>query len=119
MKTIIQVSNTEHTKAIEDYITKKLKSLERFIDPKDTSATARVEVGVASKKHKKGEKYFAEVTLHTAGRDYRAVERADDLYVAIDAMKDEVVAEVKSFREKKRDVAKRDARTEKKKVKKV
>lgn len=119
MKTIIHVARMEHTSAIEEYIKKKLASVERLIDANDTSAKAAVEVGLDTKHHKKGDVFFAEIELHTRQKDYYCVERADDLYAAIDLVRDELVREVKSFREKRRDVAKRSARVAKKTIKKI
>lgn len=103
----------ENTAAIEAYLKKKIASIERLIDASDTSAKAEVEVGIDTKHHKKGEVFFAEIKLHTRQKDYYSIEHADNLYSAIDLVKDEVVREVKSFREKRRDVAKRSARTAK------
>jgi ribosomal subunit interface protein len=99
----------ENTEAIESYVKKKLAVIERLLDKNDSSAKVAVEVGLDTKHHKKGNIFFAEIELHTRQKDYYCVERADDLYAAIDLVRDELVREVKSFRQKVRDVAKRSA----------
>jgi ribosomal subunit interface protein len=119
MKTIIQVTRMENTEAIESYVKKKLAAVERLLDKNDTSAKAMVEVGLDTKHHKKGNVFFAEINLHTRQKNYRCVARAEDLYAAIDDVKDEISREVKSFREKTRDVAKRSARTAKRIIRKA
>jgi ribosomal subunit interface protein len=119
MKTIIQVTRMENTEAIESYVKRKLASVERLLDKNDSSAKAAVEVGLDTKHHKKGDVFFAEIDLHTRQKNYHCVGHADDLYAAIDQVKDEISQEVKSFRQKKRDVAKRSARAVKGTIRKA
>jgi ribosomal subunit interface protein len=116
MRTIIQISNIEHTSAIEEYVSKKLKSVERLLKGRD-EAIMRIEVGMSTKHHKKGDVYFAEASLHIKGKELRSVERADDLYAAIDAMKDEIFDELTSYMGKQQTEKKQGARVVKSKLK--
>lgn len=116
MRTTIHISNIEHSSAVEAYVEKKMKSLERIVKERE-EAIARVEAGLSTKHHKKGQVFFAEVTLRIKGKEFRSVETADDLYAAIDAMKDEIVDEVKSYLEKQRAVKKKGAQTVKTRMK--
>lgn len=115
MRTITQITGIKPTKAIESYVTKKLASLDRLVKH-DESAVARAEVGLSNRHHKKGDIYFAEVNVRVKGKQFRSVEQGEDLYAAIDAMKDEILREVTAFYNKKRTIGKRAGRTIKKRI---
>ena len=85
----IQATNTELTEALRNYVTEKIEGLARFtkrFDPCD----AAIEIGKTSEHHKKGDIYFAEVTVAIPGDTVRAHVEKDDLYAAIDEAKDDV-----------------------------
>ncbi len=95
MRQTIKATNISHTNAIDAYLHKKMTELERVLEPTERSSVARLDVGKTTKHHKEGkEMYYAEITLHVKQKDFRAVAKADDLYKAIDKMKDMVVREV-------------------------
>ncbi len=110
MKYTLQATKIEHTPAITSYIEKKLKELERVLDTKDTSIRATLEVGKLTRHHKSGDVFFAEINLHAMRKKWRAVEEADDLYAAIDAMKDAITREVTSAEKKARVQKRKGAR---------
>ncbi len=115
MNTIIKVTNVDNTDAIESYVNKKLAALAKLF-AKGDEVIVRVEVGMTDHHHKKGDIYFAEATFLAYGHKFRSVENADDLYAAIDAMKDEVVNEVKAFVGKRREQEKKGGRAAKTKL---
>jgi len=106
MRYSLQATNIKHTPAIDRYVEKNVKELERVLDKNDTSIHAELEVGKLSSHHKSGEVFFAEINLHAMKKKWRAVEEADNLYAAIDAMKDAITRAVTSA-EKKARVSKR------------
>ena len=55
MRTTIKATNITHTNAIDSYLLKKLKELERVLEPKEKSELARIEIGELTKRHKSGE----------------------------------------------------------------
>jgi ribosomal subunit interface protein len=116
MRTIIQATGIEHTNAIDAYIGKKLRDLEKLLDPKEESAIVEVEVGKPSRHHKSGRVFYAEITLRLKGRKFRATSSADDLYAAIDEVKDEILGEVAHYRDKKRAELKAGGREVKKRL---
>ena len=116
MRIIIQATNIEHTNAIDSYVAKRLKELERMLKPKEESSLVRVEVG-KSDKHHKGGNFFAEVMLHAGGKDFRVVKRGADLYAAIDEIATEIVREVTRFHGKTRVLQKKGAREAKRRMK--
>jgi ribosomal subunit interface protein len=119
IKYSLKATKIEHTPAITSYIEKKLKDLERVLDKKDTSIHAELEVGKSTTHHKQGELYFAEINLHAMKKKWRAVEEADNLYAAIDAMRDAIVREVTSGEKKERVKSRKGAREIKKRMKGV
>ena len=106
---ITQVTNFTLTPAIEEYLSKKLVALEKFIDSTDTGAQAEVELENTTKHHRSGTIFRAEINLHIAHGDFRAEETAEDLYSAIDLMKDEIVRVVTEHKDKERTRARKGA----------
>ena len=109
MNIITQTTNLSLTPAIEEYLAKKLVALERFIDPNDTGAQADVELEKTTGHHQSGKIFRAEINLHVAHGDFRAEETAEDLYSAIDLMKDEIVRVVTEHKDKYRTHARKGA----------
>jgi putative sigma-54 modulation protein len=111
MRLTIKATNIEHTNAIDAYLTKRMAELERVLDKKEKSQVARLDIGKTSKHHKEGkEVFYAEITFHVKKKDFRIVEKAPDLYVAIDHMKDKIVREVVRHHEKISKLEKKGAR---------
>ena len=102
----VKSTNMEMTPAISDYLTKKISALEKFVK-KESEYVARIEVGRTTNHHHKGEVFMAEINLECEGDYFRAVAESDDLYRAIDQMKDEIVSEVVRTQKKKRHLLKR------------
>jgi putative sigma-54 modulation protein len=98
MNIIIQAKGLEMTPAISEYVAKKIESLDKFVDGEAVSAT--VEVGKTTDHHRSGDIFRAEVNVHLGGRTLRAEAEKDDLYAAVDAMKDEMAEEIRRFKDK-------------------
>ncbi len=101
----IKATNTELTPAISTYVEEKVLGLDKFIVADDPeSILANIEIGLSTKHHQSGKIYRAEINLHIGGKYIRAVSEQEDLYVAIDDMRDQVLREITSFKNKKRDL---------------
>jgi putative sigma-54 modulation protein len=100
MRTQIKATNIELTPAIQDYVDKKLESLDKFFNPSD-DVVAFVEVGKTTRHHRSGDVFRAEVRLAFSGQDHYAVVEKEDLYAAIDEVKDEIVREVTGGKKKR------------------
>ena len=95
----IKATNFSLTPSIEDYVQKKVASLEKFL--KNTESTlVNVEVGKTTRHHKSGDVFRAEIHIQAAGEEFYATIDKDDLYAAIDEVRDEVVREMTSSRKK-------------------
>ena len=103
----IKGTKIDLTPAITDYVKKRLSALSKVISAEDTSARADIEVGKRTIHHKEGDLFFAEVNLHLAGRDFRAVSEQADLYTAIDEAKDEIIREVVNHKDRERTLIRR------------
>jgi len=101
----IKATNTELTPSISSYIEGKIKDLDKFITVKDPeSVLVNIEIGMSTKHHQSGKIFRSEINLHIGGEYLRAVSEQEDLYAAIDDMKDEIVREITSHNKKKRDL---------------
>ncbi len=116
MRYSLKATKIEHTPAIDRYVEKKLKELERVLDANDTSVHAELEIGLSTKHHKSGNVFFAEINLHAMKKKWRAVEESDNLYAAIDAMRDAIIREVTQAEKKARITGRKGAREVKKKL---
>lgn len=110
MKNNIQAKGIELTEAISAYLEEKLSHVEKFLDQKDESLFANVELGKTTQHHKNGDFFRAEIKLNTAGRNFYASAEEADLYAAIDKIKDEIISEIKSRREKQTTLLRRGGR---------
>ncbi len=120
MRITIKATNIDHTNAIDSYVNKRMRDLEKLLDIKEKSELARIEVGKSTTHHRLGKDiFFAEVMFHVSKKDFRATTKADDLYAAIDKMRDEIVREVSRYHERLRKQKKDGAREIKRRIKKV
>lgn len=117
MRITLKATNITHTNAIDTYVAKRLRELERVLEPKEKSSIARVDVGVTNKHHKEGkEQFYAEITFHVKGKDFRVTTKASGLYEAIDMMKERIVRDVTKHHDKTRTQRKAGAREVKRRI---
>jgi len=100
-------TNMTITPEIQDYLDKKLSSLDKLINPNDTSVSCQVELGRTSNHHKSGDIFRAEFNLMKDGRQFRAVSEQESIIVAMDEAKDELIRELKTFKSKQMSLVRR------------
>ena len=98
MKTNIKATGITLTPSVSEYIDKKIGMLDKFFQNEEV--LVNVEVGRTTKHHKSGDIFRAEIRLTINGEEYYSVSEKDDLYAAIDEVKDEVVYGMTSKRKK-------------------
>lgn len=103
----IHAINMEMTEAIKQYFIDKINSLDKFLDQNDESIECSAKV--YKETGKKGDIFKAEVSIHTSGKNFGAVSEKEDLYAAIDNVKDIVERKIVSYKDKKRSIFKRGA----------
>lgn len=91
----------ELTDAIKNYVGVKLDGISKLFSRPD-EVLVEIEVGKDSQHHAKGEVFKAEANIRADGRQYYVVVMKDDLYAAIDELKDELTEKIKSSKEKSR-----------------
>lgn len=108
MNIIIKGSHIEITEAIEVYTTKKLKTLEKFLDE---NSKVQADLGKTTNHHKSGDIFKAELNVHSNGIYSRVVAEDQDLYAAIDRAQDDMFDILSSKKDKKQTLWKRGAQT--------
>jgi ribosomal subunit interface protein len=98
----IKTTNIEFTTEISDYLDKRLFSIEKLIDPNDTSAMFDIEIGKTTEHHQSGNIFRAEINLHVAGKQLRASAEDATILNAIDKVEKEMIREFRRFKGKKR-----------------
>jgi ribosomal subunit interface protein len=130
MKINIKTKNFELTDPIERYIEQKIRPLEKFINLLYNDERSRVvsskfkesvqvfiEVGKETRHHKKGPHFRAEIQITFSGKSVRTKSRSEDLFVAINKVKDELQRELKHSKAKSTARRQRKARAVKKDIK--
>ena len=98
----IQGTQLELTPAIKKFVEEKLKSAEQLIshiDP-EGNAEAVVQIERTTHHHRHGNVLRAEINLRLPSRLIRAEASDDDIRVAIRTAAEELIAEVKKYKEK-------------------
>lgn len=107
----INFTNMEATEAIKGYVTEKVESLTTFFDGIES---ADIDVGMKSHHHNKGKVYYAEFKLQIPSRPSLYVTKdAEDLYKAIDKVKDHMKIELEKIKGKMNQIDRKEIREEK------
>lgn len=110
MKIKITTTNIELTSAIESYVDEKIKSIEKFALPHESEEPiVEVEIGKTTNHHASGDVFRAEANLRVRGKHFRVTSEKDDLYAAIDEMRDELMRVLSSHKDKTRTLFRKGA----------
>ncbi len=109
MHIILTGVHMEITDAIRKYTLEKMSSLDKLVSRDDTSAKLSVELSKASNHHVNGQIFQAEAVLHLRGKDTALKTTQDDLYKAIDVLKDMLTREMAQHKDKERSIVRRSA----------
>lgn len=96
----IYSKNLDLTSELKDYISKKIESLEKFL-PKRQDLKIAIEVSKTTKHHQHGPFCRAEVNFSLGKNFIRAEAEKENIFLAIDKVKDELQREIKKLKEKK------------------
>ncbi len=99
----------EITDAIRQYTFEKMETLNKLIARDDTSAKLSVELSKVSNHHVHGQVFQAEANLHIRGKETTLHTREEDLYKAIDILKDMLTRELAQYKDKERSLIRRGA----------
>lgn len=84
----------ELTEAIVSAVEKKLRTLEELLSTVGAPHELRVDAGKSTRHHNKGEVFKATADLKIPGRVIRAEATSEDLYSAIDEVRDKLRNEI-------------------------
>lgn len=93
---------------MEDYVSKKLLSLSKFLKGQE-EVLVEVELAKTTGHHKSGEIFKAEINVTYMGQQFYVVSEKDDLYAAVDEARDEIERSIVSKRKKYLTVFRRGA----------
>jgi putative sigma-54 modulation protein len=98
LKVDIFTRNMEVTDRINDYVTKKVSKLDRFLMGIDE---ARVDLDFIKSARSASDRQVAQITIRGKGYILRSEERADDIFAAIDAALDKMQRQIERFKGKR------------------
>jgi len=114
--TILPDNNIDLNSELENYITKKVDSLEKFFPTEELDCEFKVGKNTANHKNKKV--YYAEAKLDTGSKLHGARAEAETLFEAVDHLKDELSRKIRNHKAKKEGFIKRGGRQAKALLKK-
>lgn len=112
----VKASGIEYTDKLRTYLESKLLQLERLIPKTASNPKYEIELGKATKHHKSGMIYRAEINLSYGAVLNRAEATETTIIRAIDAVKEEIKTELRKGRGKKKEDARKGARVLKKMI---
>ncbi len=101
MKVTIKATNLKLTPEVKKAIEEKIATLDKFIPHIGTSVEAFVEVALETRHHKKGKIYYAEANIKVHGKIIRSEAREENIYRAINEIKDELQRLLKEYKKRK------------------
>lgn len=120
MQINLQSKNIELTEAIKDYVLKRVTNLEKFlsnIETKKGEAMVNFEVAKTTNHHKAGEVFHAECKISIDGKEFYGESDHEDLYGAIDEVKERLFNDIQKNKDRRRTLFKRGGSSIKKMLK--
>jgi putative sigma-54 modulation protein len=90
--------NIEVTDRIQDYVTKKVTKLDRYLPGIDE---ARVDVAFVKSARSASDRQVAQITVRGKGFILRSEERSDDIFTALDAALDKMQRRIERYKGKR------------------
>lgn len=117
MQINFQGKNIELTEAIQEYISKRIGGLDKLFSGGEEEPRASVEVVKTTNHHKAGEIFHASCRINGGGQEFYGETDHEDLYSAIDEIKEILSNEIKKTKERRQTLFKRGASSVKKMLK--
>lgn len=116
MKINILAKNMELTKAINDYVVERMNTLDELLSKMELrdEVFANFEVSKSTNHHKAGEVFHSDCLMKINGEEFYASSDKEDLYQAIDEVKDRLQSDISKNKSKKITLFHRGARKLKK-----
>ncbi|KKR62957.1 MAG: hypothetical protein UV43_C0056G0002 [Parcubacteria group bacterium GW2011_GWF2_42_7] len=104
--------NMEVTEAIRDYVVKRVTNLGKLlsrIEEGKGKVMVNFEVGKSTNHHKSGDIFHADCLIKIDGKEFYGSADKEDLYEAVDAVKDSLYNEINKNKDRKKALFKRGA----------
>ena len=119
MQINLQGKNIELTPAIKNYVLKRVTNLEKLLGKIEGAGgvLANFEVKKTTNHHKSGEIFHANCSINVNGEDFYSSAESEDLYAAIDEVREILFNEIERNKDRKQTLFHRGARSIKKMLK--
>ena len=110
MRIEINAVRLELTDILKSYVEKKIGSVSKMVKKFEAQGeiVAFVEISRTSRHHKQGEIYYAEITMKLPHKTIRIERTDEDMYGAIEELKDELKEELGSIKGFSREARRRE-----------
>ncbi len=120
MQINLKSKNMELTEAITDYVSKRVTNLEKLLSSIESNkgeARVNFEVAKTTNHHKAGEIFHASAEINVAGMRFFAESDNEDMYGAIDMVKEKLFLNIEKNKDRRQTLFKRGALSVKKMLK--
>ncbi len=94
----IRTRNLQRSERLDNYVTRKVARLERYLQPIDA---LRVDLAHNETARNAADRYVAQITLRSRRALLRAEERADDIFAAFDKALDKIQRQIERYKGKR------------------
>jgi putative sigma-54 modulation protein len=91
----INVRNLELNDRLEDYVSKKVSKLDKYLDVLEE---AKVDLNYAKSARSASDRQVAQLTVRGKGVLLRAEERTDDIFASVDAVLDKIYRQIERYK---------------------
>jgi ribosomal subunit interface protein len=106
----IKATGVELTDKLRRHVEEKMKAVERYFD---NIQKIELDIGMRSKHHQSGKIFYADVNVHIPGKVVRVSKDTEDVFKAIDKVKDHLKVEFEKIKGKMRHKDKKMLREQK------
>ncbi len=120
MQINLQGKNIEITESIKDHVLKIVTNLEKLlsgIEERGGEVIVHFEVAKTTNHHKGGSFFHADCRINIDGREFYSSADEEDLYAAVDIVKESLFREINKDKDRKQTLFKRGASSVKKMMK--
>ncbi len=116
----LQSKNIELTETVYDYVVKRVTNLEKLLSKMEEGggqAMVSFDVSRSTNHHKAGNVFHADCLIQIKGEEFYGSADEEDLYMAIDTVKENLFREISKNKDRKQTLFKRGATSVKKMLK--
>ncbi len=120
MQINLKGKNIDITETIHDYVQKRVTNLEKLLSTIEAGGgevMVNFEVGKSTKHHKGGEVFHSDCLINIDGKKFYASSDKEDLYQAIDEIRETLFREIRKNKDRKQTLFRRGASSVKKMLK--